>query len=75
MAELWVEEPSPPTPTLLAWTSWEENKISIIELGTKQKFSTFDGVQLRKMRGILETNQANPYPITVHKTAAAVTPM
>jgi hypothetical protein len=33
-------------PTLLAWCSNENNKISIIDLETKRNYVTFDGVRI-----------------------------
>ena len=39
-------------PTLLAWSSQYSNKISIVELESKQEFSKFDGVKLKTSDGI-----------------------
>ena len=35
-------------PKLLAWSSYWDNKISIIELETKEEFANFDGVKLNE---------------------------
>ena len=41
------------TPKLIAWSSILNNKISIVELDTKQEFANFDGVKLNKKDGNL----------------------
>ena len=38
---------SPISPTLSVWTSYEDNKISTVELETDQEFANFVGVKLR----------------------------
>ncbi len=34
------------SPKLLAWCSYEDNKISIVELETKEEYTNFDGAQI-----------------------------
>lgn len=48
-----IEELPPRPPTLLAWSSQCNNKISIVELETKREFASFDGVKLIKVDSIL----------------------
>lgn len=52
MRLLRIEEESPASSTLLAWSSLLSNKIRIIELESKQEFANFDGVNLRKVERI-----------------------
>ena len=51
MIQLWIAEIAPVSSTLLAWSS-ELNKISIVELETKQEFANFDGVKLNNSNSI-----------------------
>ena len=51
MTSLWIDEISPTSPTLLAWSSIQENKISIVDLETKQEFVNFDGIQFKNNKG------------------------
>lgn len=37
--------------SLLAWSSWKSNNISIIELNNKTKYANFKGVQLKSRSG------------------------
>ena len=53
MTLLWIDEVYPAYTTLLTWSSWKENKISVVEIETKQEYSTFDGVQPNETNGIL----------------------
>ena len=39
---------------LLAWCSYDNNKISIVEIETQQEFANFDGVKLNETSGILQ---------------------
>lgn len=41
-----IDEILPVPPTLLAWSSGYNNKISVIDLDTKQSYASFDGVQI-----------------------------
>ncbi len=34
------------SPTLVAWSSYKNNMISVIDLKTKQKYLTFDGAMI-----------------------------
>ena len=43
-------------PKLLAWSSYGSNKISIVELETKQEFADFNGVKPNKSDGIYSSN-------------------
>ena len=59
MISLWIDEVSPGTSSLIAWSSFVykgrqegKNKISIVELETQQKFSNFDGASVANARGM-----------------------
>ena len=43
-----IEEVNTVPPTMLAWSSYQKNNISIITLETKQSYVNFKGVQLRE---------------------------
>ena len=47
-----IEEASSTSPTLLAWSSSRNHKISIVELETNQEFANFEGVKLNTKNGI-----------------------
>jgi len=49
---------------LLAWSSYQSNKISIIELETKQEFAKFNGVQVGEDGGIFQS--LIPNSLTIH---------
>ena len=39
-----IEESAMSSPSLLAWCSYDRNKIDIIDIDTKQSYASFDGV-------------------------------
>ena len=51
---------------LLAWCSYKNNKISIVELETKQEFTNFDGAKLNKTNGILQPFISDSNSLTIH---------
>ena len=60
-------ESTPSAPKLLAWCSGVNNKISIIELETKQEFVNFDGVKLsEKPYSIFQPLVSDSNSVTIH---------
>ena len=49
---IWTEEIPLTSPTVLAWCSFQTNKITIVDLEAKQEFVSFYGVRLRKIGSI-----------------------
>ena len=59
-------------PTLLAWSSQYSNKISIVELESKQEFSKFDGVKLKTSDGIFHFIHINSSLIFISQGSSQV---
>ena len=53
-------------PKLLAWCSYRTNKISIVELETKQEFTNFNGVKLSKTGSIFQLFISDSDSITIY---------
>lgn len=44
----YIEEITPTPPSLLAWSSFVSNNISVAELETKQPYANFEGAQIKR---------------------------